>query len=414
MTLNDGFDRTVADWLDDQAGRGAPGYLDEILTRTTHTRQRPWWSSPERWLPMQSTARFAQAPRMIWLLVVLALILALGATVLVVGSRRPVPSPFGQGSTGTVLYGAADGDIYALDTATNQSRPLIVGPTIDSDPSFSPDGTRFVFSRHEAGGVTTMMVANADGSDVRLLTGKMQGFAQLAWSPAGDQLAYAGQIDGTFGLFTIGLDGTTHLVVPRQPGPAFGTLEDPHWRSDGHELVFLFGHLDMVPQIGVYAVQADGKGLRAIVEPTAPAPTQLSLSPDGTNAVYSTSSSGPARLHVVDLDTGDDRLIDFDGTLGGLRPSWSPDGSKLLFERQSGGTYHLAVGSVDGGPAIEIGPAQPSNTGGSQAQFSPDGTKVLAFYHSDGTSWILDPADGSAIQLGDEITSPLTWQSTAP
>ncbi len=63
MTYHDGFDRTVTEWLDEQAGHGTPGYLDEILTRTDRTRQRPWWSSPERWLPMQSTARFAQVPR---------------------------------------------------------------------------------------------------------------------------------------------------------------------------------------------------------------------------------------------------------------------------------------------------------------------------------------------------------------
>ena len=38
MTLNDGFDRIVSDWLDEQAGRGVPGYLDEVLARTTRTR----------------------------------------------------------------------------------------------------------------------------------------------------------------------------------------------------------------------------------------------------------------------------------------------------------------------------------------------------------------------------------------
>ena len=95
MTLHDGFDRTVSDWLDDQAGHGMPSYLDEILVQTTRTRQRPWWSSPERWLPVQSTARFAQAPRMAWLLVILGLVLALGTAILIAGSPKPLPSPFG-------------------------------------------------------------------------------------------------------------------------------------------------------------------------------------------------------------------------------------------------------------------------------------------------------------------------------
>ena len=63
MTLNDGFERTVSDWLDEQAGHGMPGYLDEVLARTTRTRQRPAWSSLERWLPVDLTARtFASPP----------------------------------------------------------------------------------------------------------------------------------------------------------------------------------------------------------------------------------------------------------------------------------------------------------------------------------------------------------------
>ena len=151
MTLNDGFDRTVSDWLDEQAGRGSPGYLDEVLARTTRTRQRPWWSSPERWLPVQSTARFAQVPRMAWLLVVLGLVVALGTAILVAGSPRRPPSPFGPGAQANVLYAAADGDIYAIDTATNVARPLVTGPATDSDPLISPDGTRFAFVRRDAG-----------------------------------------------------------------------------------------------------------------------------------------------------------------------------------------------------------------------------------------------------------------------
>ncbi len=95
MTLNDGFDRTVSDWLDEQAGHGMPGYLDETLARTTRTRQRPWWSSLERWLPVQTTLRFAPAPQdRSGCLVVLALVIALGARVLVVGSRHRTPAPF--------------------------------------------------------------------------------------------------------------------------------------------------------------------------------------------------------------------------------------------------------------------------------------------------------------------------------
>ena len=77
MTYNDGFDRTVSEWLTDHAGYSKPDYLDEVLSRTTRTRQRPAWSSLERWLPVQSITRFAPVPRMAWLLVIVVGIITL-------------------------------------------------------------------------------------------------------------------------------------------------------------------------------------------------------------------------------------------------------------------------------------------------------------------------------------------------
>ena len=143
MTNNDGFDRTVSEWLTDQAGHSTPDYLGEVLSKTTRTRQRPAWSSLERWLPVLSTTRFAPVPRMAWILAVIGLILAIAATAVFIGSRtKPLPPPFGMVGSQTLLYGGADGDIYALNPATNESRPVITGPTTDRLPSLSPDGTR--------------------------------------------------------------------------------------------------------------------------------------------------------------------------------------------------------------------------------------------------------------------------------
>ena len=79
------------------------------------TRQRRWWSSPERWLPGRQL-RLAPAPRVAWLLVVLALLLAIGAVAVVIGSRQPPPV-----TNGAVIYGSNDGDIFRLDPETGVS-----------------------------------------------------------------------------------------------------------------------------------------------------------------------------------------------------------------------------------------------------------------------------------------------------
>jgi len=410
MTLNDGFDRTVTDWLDEQAGRGAPDYLDEVLARTTRTRQRPWWSSLERWLPMQSTLRFAQVPRAAWLLVILGLILAIG-TVILVGSPRRPPSPFGPSAHGNVLYAAADGDIYAIDTATNVARPLITGPAADSGPLLSPDGTRFAFTRRESGSLSTSIVlANADGSGLREITGLPEEVAGMVLSPDGTKLA----VVGSQGLWIVGPDMAPTLVTPTTSSYAsYNFFESPQWRPNGHELIFLSSSLALALDSGVFVVQTDGSGLRAIVQPTISAPAQPALSPDGTKVAYSIQLNGQREIHVADVETGVDRRVAFDGAVADVRPRWSPDGTKLVFERTGVDGVQLMIGSVGGGPVTAIGPTRPDKTGGAEVQFSPDGTRILAFYNADATTWVLDPSGGPGTKLDYAAITPPTWQGTA-
>ena len=116
----------------------------------------------------------------------------------------------------------------------------------------------------------------------------------------------------------------------------------------------------------------------------------------------------------MDVDTGADHLVAFDGTAADLRPHWSPDGTKLVFERYSGGAYQLIIGSVNGGPVTGIGPIRPDKTGGAEAQFSPDGASIVAFYNADKTSWLLDPAGGPGTKLDYAAVSPSMRQRPTP
>ncbi len=70
MNPTDSFDRNVSDWLHVDAEHRVPAHLDAVLRRTRSERQRPAWSSLERWLPMESTARFAPVPRFAWVLAI--------------------------------------------------------------------------------------------------------------------------------------------------------------------------------------------------------------------------------------------------------------------------------------------------------------------------------------------------------
>ena len=99
-----------------------PTTSTEVLQRTATARQRPAWSSLERWLPVDTTFRrsvFARPTpvRQLALLLLIGLLIA-ALVAFAVGSRRSTLAPYGLARNGDVVA-SRDGDIYAIDAATS-------------------------------------------------------------------------------------------------------------------------------------------------------------------------------------------------------------------------------------------------------------------------------------------------------
>src|SRR5690606_36320130 len=67
-----------------------------------------------------------------------------------------------------------------------------------------------------------------------------------------------------------------------------------------------------------------------------------SWSPDGTRLVFETSRWGPEELAVMDADGGNLRRLTFDGTVNRY-PVWSPDGRRIAFVSYRLGSADLNV-----------------------------------------------------------------------
>ncbi len=421
MIKRNDFNGVVSNWLGEQAGRGAPDYLDDVLVRTAHTRQRPAWSSLERWLPVQTTLRSAPLPRVAWLLVVIGLVAVIAAAALFVGSRpRPLPAPFGPARNGAILFSGSDHDIHTLDAVSGAVSTVIAGPSDDTLPWLSPDGTRFLFLRDAAvnpatdGKAGTIMVANVDGTDVRPLTSPVTNLYDAVWTHDGTRVAVSSDIAGKQALQVLTVDGSTQPQVIDTGGL---TPEFLAFGPGDSELTF---RGSTTSGDGLFAVGVDGGGLRTITANAArSASLNASLSPDGTTIATNVWDGTDGRLRLFEVATGRDVTPAFAPASGGgvidEGPVWSPDGSLLLFIRYHGSSLkHLAVVPARGGAVLEIGPGMQA-TNLDVAQFSPDGSQVIAYYGADASTWLLDPTGslpGRKLPAG--IAERATWQRLAP
>jgi Tol biopolymer transport system component len=429
MTSQRRLERDLPELLAQLGAGPAPDYRDDVVQRTVGLRQRPSWTFPERWLPMDLTVPRGMTtsplrPILLVALVALAVVAAalVGSGVLPI--RQPAP-PYGPAANGLVVY-SLDGDIYAGDLASGASRLLIDDPANDIRPAFTPTGTRIAFLRLPEGigsdadssvyRVDQIMVAGPDGEDVRTLTTeRIAGETVLAdavWSGDGGALL------------------VTTKVAARQVLSLIDVATGSRRVLDGHDVLharFVPPNDDQIMYVGI-----DGNGRTFIffldlVSGSSRAMSQpleieaAEISPDGGSIAYSMSdAAGRSQVYVLDVLTGGTRTLALDPGIEhqGL-PSWSPDGRWLLVARvHDTGLRRLGLISADGSA-----PSRELPTPGIDGQWiwAPDGASIL-FIHDE-----LPPSDGPTpkpviISVASLTSAPLPfrpdqvpdWQRLAP
>jgi TolB protein len=240
--------------------------------------------------------------------------------------------------------------VLALGAAGAASRPL---PASYALPSWSADGTQLFFAsaRGPAGAVH---VVRADGGRTRRLfrTGIL---SQVAWSPRNDWVAYSSR--GRVVL--IQPDGGRRRVV--------GSGVDLAWSPDGAKLAFagsaLGGPITVVDALGSGRVRVTAGRLDHT-----PA-----WSPDGARLAFSRSSTAGGAEYLY--------LVGADGTrlerLGpqGAAPAWSPDSTQLAFWQRTPEGVVLAVYSFVDGQVRVLTRTLPAFS--RAPRWSPDGSRLL-------------------------------------
>ncbi|MBI4476923.1 MAG: PD40 domain-containing protein [Acidobacteria bacterium] len=259
------------------------------------------------------------------------------------------------------------GDLYAVQIGGGEARPIATGMAFDSQPRYSPDGSRIVFLSDRSG-ADNIWVANADGTDPRAITKeKTMAFRSPDWTPDGKYIVasrptgtpptmqlYLYHVDGGSGVKLTG--NTEEQRTLYALGPAFGRDGRYVYFSERTESGSVYNQLRFRWQLGVYD-RWTGENFRMSDE--LGAAMRPVLSPDGRWLVYATRWDAQTGLRARDLWSGDDAWLLYpvqrddqeSASTRDLMPgsSFTPD-SKALVTSFDGKIWRVDVPSGDVSP----------------------------------------------------------------
>lgn len=235
------------------------------------------------------------------------------------------PTP-GADFDGEIAYYSTISGITLIKSG-KPAEPLASG----TSPSWSPDGSKLVFSntqcdtdwetyyRCDSGGLVIM------NPETREVTSPPNGALGLepAWSPDGRMIAFTRH--DVKQLFVMRLDGSVPVGFSF---PNVDDVFDPSWSPDGRRIAFT------CLGVGICIVNSDGTGfVRLDVPFYAVAPA---WSPDGSRIAFEIMTPGNAEIALMAVDgTAVTRVT------SGYEPAWSPDGTRLVFSRNNDGLFAI-------------------------------------------------------------------------
>jgi Tol biopolymer transport system component len=269
----------------------------------------------------------------------------LAAGVVPVAAVMPGAIAVGPSAPGLIVY-SDDLSLHTMHSDGGEKERIKLSGNNWDEPAWSIDGTKIAASHY---GIVTM---RSDGTHRKRVT---TGFydANPSWSPDGRRLVFDSQRrhNGLVAIFRVNADGRGLTRLTKW------TAEDvnPSWSPDGSKIVF-----DSVSGHGLTTMNPDGSG-KTPISGSPPNAFNPSWSTDGTHIAFS-GGNGCIDIYTINANgTGLSQLTSYcddhrDSTIyaADFHPSWSLDGTQLVFERERNGDGAVFRINADGGGLAQL------------------------------------------------------------
>ena len=290
------------------------------------------------------------------------------------GGPLPASQSHESDATSLIAYGARDVDgrqqIFVVEPDGAGKKRLTQDGKQNYFPVWSPDGKRLAWVSDRSGS-PQIWVMGADGRNASQLTTEGTNVIP-AWSPDGKRLTFTSDRSGVPEIWVMGDDGSqqkqlTKTTATGISGP-FATLvvhetvffglhstgagiinHFASWSPDRHQIAFCSSRNG---SYAIWAMDAAGGRLAQLTTslgssfPYANAPA---WSPNSNKIVFwSGRDLGPGQIWVMD-DDGSHRkqLTDQLGHINCDEPTWSADGSKIMFASNRPGSKGIGIWVMD-------------------------------------------------------------------
>ena len=199
-------------------------------------------------------------------------------------------------------------------------------------PTWSPDGTEIAYTviwHRDGPHRSEIYVTDATGKATRPLTTTPDGKSswQASWSPDGKQIAFVSDRDENPDLYTMSIDGGGLRRLTHTAGEDKHSW-NPWWSPDGRQIAF---NSNSSGNDEIYVIDLNTSQVRALTATAGEGKESWTpaWSPSGKEIAFASNRGGRDEIYVMDADGSNPRRLNVQ-TVG--RPTWSPDGRKLIFQ----------------------------------------------------------------------------------